>query len=813
MSINTPIGNITQTTPIKDFKELDEMQNEQYLLGIDNNAVGNGSKISLENLINSSISTDNGNLITKGTDDKLLVNTPVEIGDLSNLTTTNKSTLVAAINEVDSDLTTEVTNRTNAVSAEATARANADNNLQTQIDAITAASDVTDIVGTYAELQAYDTTELPDNSIIKVLQDESRQNETTYYRWVITSGVGAWVLIGEEGPYYTISQADNKFATQATVGNLNNLATSDKSSVVNAMNELASVLDPTQTADYIKNSKAIYSGEVSENASILPQIQEMAHSTFDRSKFTVVGSPNITDDGIASGFSAYPNTAKTIRTSFIDLSKPCKIIERVTTGNTISAGAIFAGGSAGIALRLRSENTIICSLLLSDNTTLIAESYTNTIQNIQPNTNYICTYEWSGTQHFYRIFTENGVKIFERSAKSSVAPASGTIYLGTTYTDTAYIAFNGSIDLKQFSITVDGVEVFSGRKTGIDTIKPDDYTVVGSPTISADGVASGFSSGNYIQTPINLNNSKPFKYKLSFKTSTIANTTEALVGTAWNNAHVKIEGNQCRFYYNSSYYVGFAVASNTSYDIIAEYDGNTTIKLYYKQSSENEYNLTQNQTVEQGSNTSMVRISHWDNSLPQPFTGSIDLNSFKIYVDGNLVYQPCLKIPYTESKTGSKIVNEIYRDRVNDMADQFGYANYYTLDEENGNFTLPMGEIYGMLEHKSNIDLSNTTPAQTFKDNSIAWGMPDWSRIVAKTASTLYTATQRGWIEAVVSTVQPPMALHINGYAVAYCEASGADDSGGFGCLVPVDIGDSYQLIDNGGVISAFNFIPCKGEA
>ena len=111
MSMNTPIGNITQTTPIKDFKELDEMQNEQYLLGIDNNEIGNGSKISLENLINSSISADNNNLITKGTDDKLLVNTPVEIGDLSNLTTTNKSTLVAAINEVDSDIATEVTNR------------------------------------------------------------------------------------------------------------------------------------------------------------------------------------------------------------------------------------------------------------------------------------------------------------------------------------------------------------------------------------------------------------------------------------------------------------------------------------------------------------------------------------------------------------------------------------------------------------------------------------------------------------------------------------------------------------------------------
>ena len=106
---------------------------------------------------------------------------------------------------------------TTKVGEETTARQNADNNLQSQIDAITASSDVTDIVGTYAELQVYDTSTLAPNSIIKVLQDENRNNETTYYRWVITGGVGAWSLIGEEGPYYTISAADAKFATQTAL--------------------------------------------------------------------------------------------------------------------------------------------------------------------------------------------------------------------------------------------------------------------------------------------------------------------------------------------------------------------------------------------------------------------------------------------------------------------------------------------------------------------------------------------------------------------------------------------------------------------
>ena len=114
----------------------------------------------------------------------------------------------------------------------------ADNNLQQQIDAITAASDVTDIVGTYADLQNYDTTDLPNNSIIKVLKDESRDDETTYYRWVITGGTGSWVLIGEEGPYYTKAEAN--VLLQAKQDTITGAATSITSNNLTASRALTS---------------------------------------------------------------------------------------------------------------------------------------------------------------------------------------------------------------------------------------------------------------------------------------------------------------------------------------------------------------------------------------------------------------------------------------------------------------------------------------------------------------------------------------------------------------------------------------------
>ena len=105
-------------------------------------------------------------------------------------------------NTVD-DRTTALGDR---IDSEASQRDLADENLQAQIDAVSAAANVKDIVGTYAELQSYDTTRLNNGDIIKVLQDEHEDNATTYYRWVTADS--AFTLVGQEGPYYTKSQTD-----------------------------------------------------------------------------------------------------------------------------------------------------------------------------------------------------------------------------------------------------------------------------------------------------------------------------------------------------------------------------------------------------------------------------------------------------------------------------------------------------------------------------------------------------------------------------------------------------------------------------
>jgi hypothetical protein len=275
---------------------------------------------------------------------------------------------------------------------------------------------------------------------------------------------------------------------------------------------------------------------------------------------------------------------------------------------------------------------------------------------------------------------------------------------------------NGSIDLKEFEVYEEGVLVFSGYKTGIDTIKPDDYTVVGTPTISADGVASGFSDSNYLTTAneyiFNVG-SKPWEAIVKFKNNgTSTGQSQAIVCSEANKRAFLLQRssplNAVAIYLSSDGTTN-DIADNKTIANGLNYNDDVILKIkftgtqYLGYCSVNGGEFIQTRSID--STTPVYSGGHFifgrSSQNNRVFNGSIDLNAFKIYVNGDLLYQPCLKIPYTQSKTGSKVVNSTYRGRVNDMAEQFGYANYYTLDEDNGNFTLPQVELPGLIGNKT----------------------------------------------------------------------------------------------------------------
>lgn len=68
---------------------------------------------------------------------------------------------------------------------------------------------------------------------------------------------------------------------------------------------------------------------------------------------------------------------------------------------------------------------------------------------------------------------------------------------------------------------------------------------------------------------------------------------------------------------------------------------------------------------------------------------SVDLNAFKVYIEGELVYQSMIRVPYTHAIDGKKIVDYSHRDRVHSMYEWCGYTPYYALrDDEVTNFMM-----------------------------------------------------------------------------------------------------------------------------
>ena len=103
------------------------------------------------------------------------------------------------------------------IDSEANTRELADTDLQQQIDVIVAKSDVVDIVGTYADLMAYDTSDLGDKDEIKVIADETHSDAISYYRW--STSTETWGYVGSEGPYLTKAEAATDYVPQTRTVN------------------------------------------------------------------------------------------------------------------------------------------------------------------------------------------------------------------------------------------------------------------------------------------------------------------------------------------------------------------------------------------------------------------------------------------------------------------------------------------------------------------------------------------------------------------------------------------------------------------
>ena len=157
-------------------------------------------------------------------------------------------------------------------------------------------------------------------------------------------------------------------------------------------------------------------------------------------------------------------------------------------------------------------------------------------------------------------------------------------------------------------------------------------------------------------------------------------------------------------------------------------------------------------------------------------------------IGGNTV-----SVPYTLSKTGSKVVDSAYRSEVASVYSEFGYAPYYTL-LEGTNYTLPQGELYGMLQSYSDGEIVYTN--QTILSEVSLNGSTDLTKTVTLPDDGYnYMVYFRG---SCTTTASNTKNLHITltGNVVSgstYCAASWA--CGNFAttlygsCLLPMKAG------------------------
>lgn len=192
-------------------------------------------------------------------------------------------------NDAHSDIrqlmTNEATTRENAdtdlsgrIDAEVSERQDGDINLQSQIDSITSKSDVVDVVGTHAELMAYDTSMLGDNDVIKVLEDETQDDAESYYRWNATTET--WGYIGSQGPFVTPAEMQTALNEKVDKVSGKGLSTNDFTDSAKAITD--NIFLVTYNSTSYADIKAAYDA----GKTILCRFTDSTHTlrvaTFDR---------------------------------------------------------------------------------------------------------------------------------------------------------------------------------------------------------------------------------------------------------------------------------------------------------------------------------------------------------------------------------------------------------------------------------------------------------------------------------------------------------------------------------------------------
>ena len=413
-------------------------------------------------------------------------------------------------------------------------------------------------------------------------------------------------------------------------------------------------------------------------------------------------------------------------------------------------------------------------------------------------------------QEVNTVLNSSAKKDFSNLADEAIDKINQSKALETGNVSTDETVYNQIAGYKQAS-TKSGIDVIEKNYT-IPEYANSEYNIMEGEITVENGITNGlYYEGCYVTVPVEIpsTNKVPFHIHIETIIKSIGNSYVCI--SAQNALCMQSQPNGSLFAYlyasdyNTKMLSTNAITVNIGDKYIIDVGYNDTDGFYSKATCNN-------QTSEASSDIGDTWIREaiqefWYGKTSHSYDCCVEVDLVHSYFEvDNTKIRPLFQIPYVESPTGSKIVDVEYREFVQELYENNGAANYYTIDEDNENFTLPMGEIYGL------ISKSTKSSASGLSDKLIAEILdaiaPDNTVIVKltslPTSSSPYTTNCAGWyvINAETTTQRD---LYINQTKTTYCISSNN--------MVSVFLakGDSIYWSGNFTNVNSQNFIPARG--
>lgn len=484
---------------------------------------------------------------------------------------------------------------------------------------------------------------------------------------------------------------------------------------VNSKGQITSISEGTASGISQEDIDTVAARPLSDNACTQENFSDefnywynQKYTTFNKGYISTIGTPTMSEFGVISNCGDYDY----FQTPSIDVTTADSWELRFKVQadyRTIPQNDIGVFGSSWLNVFLTTTKKITATVNYSGGSLTLTSSDT-----YNDNNEIFGKIRYDSTG--YKLYTSLNPFDYGTAATNSQtakAASAQALKLGNV-SATSYLS-QGSIDMKYFEFDINGKNVQNYKQTGIDHLVPQVISNIGGVTISTDGIASGFDTSKYLIKYIPDFFDMGFEFYISFTPQTVTpSAVETLLSFGNNTSNVlSIKQSTDGRIYTDGSLVGNndprtiidSLVVGEEYNIRIRHTG----RMFFGELLQDDEWVKKWVAFTSGT-INRIYIGT-DPSLQAPLTqGSINLNKVLLDINGEYYWSPMLRVPYTTTHEGTKIVDVKYLDNVKLAQHATGQSLYLTLDEQNQAYYLPQGTVSGMIsQNKQKIDELDTT--------------------------------------------------------------------------------------------------------